>query len=89
MVVSHSLLLRERSIAPPAALLSARSSFPVTRSKTYKNACFVGWDGLWLPIDRDVGKNGRTDIPDAMMDELIVPFALAGMKVDCNQALAE
>ena len=50
-------------------------------------------NGLYgLPIDRDVGKNGRArniHIPDAMMHELIVPFSLAGMKIDGNQALAE
>ena len=43
-------------------------------------------------VHRDVGEQRRrrhVEVPDRMVDDLIVPFALAGFQVDAHQAVAE
>ena len=49
--------------------------------------CFDG-----LPIDRDVHQHrgaGNVHVPDAVMDQLIMPLPLAGFQIDGDQALAK
>ena len=43
-------------------------------------------------VDHDVGEDRRArqvPIPDAVMNELVVPLALAGLEIDGHEALAE
>ena len=49
-----------------------------------------GLDGA--PVDGDVGEDRRAGdihIPQTVMNELVVPLALAGLQVDGDEALAE
>ena len=81
------------STARPAAPRSAR---PARRCaiEDIEQPCFVGCaTALIAPaVDRDVGEDRRARnvlVPDAVMDELVVPLALAGLQVDGDQALGE
>ena len=43
-------------------------------------------------VDRDVGENrraGNVHVPDAVVDELVVPLPFAGLQIDGDEALAE
>ncbi len=90
----RSLFARHVGLRQPGRSSMGQTGLPVTRSNTYMKACLVTCATalIFFPstvMSSSIGRGGIVPIPDAVVDDLKMPDAFAGARVEAHQAFVE